>query len=325
MSQYIPNWLKPIPPPDMMEEGDYRHAYNVKTKFGMLGPVAAGKSTIAAAIVYTCQTLSSLVPNFYARVLPSSSHILADANNLRLGKFPEKTDPFTPKAPEAGLLIGETGGWKEKKIQVPICDVAGEISDYIQEKAAGFTPGQIIKHRGESINTQVVNTVKDCQGFLIALAANDALMFRESASTFDADVYTHTVMNEIFEYRRRHRRADPVIIVVLTKWDEVMTEAKDIQMDIYNEPGLGMARFLANGFPSTSMLLKPLRDRGKVYFFRSWFKIKRDEKGRPICWPNTDKKIIDVIEEENSFIRFKPAFDEKEYSNMVRLIGSFGR
>jgi hypothetical protein len=119
---------KPI---DMMDTtGDYRHAYNVKTKFGMLGPVAAGKSTIAAAIVYTCQTLSSLVPNFYARVLPTSSHILADANNLRLGKFPEKTDPFIPRAPEAGLLIGETG-WKEKKVQVPICDVAGEITDYI--------------------------------------------------------------------------------------------------------------------------------------------------------------------------------------------------
>jgi hypothetical protein len=176
------------------------------------------------------------------------------------------------------------------------------------------------------VNTQVVNTVKDCQGFIIALAADEALMFRESASTFDADVYTHTVMNEIFEYRRRSRRPDPHIIVVLTKWDEVMTKAKDIQMDVYNESALGMARFLANGFPSTSMLLKPLRDKGKVSFFRSWFNIKREEDGiTPVYWKGTDKKIIEVIEDESAFIRFKPSFAETDYANMVRLIGSFGQ
>lgn len=77
MSKYLPEWMKPKPV-DMM--GDYTKSYKVKTKFGMLGPVAAGKSTICAGIVHTCETLSSLVPNFYARVLPTSTHILRDAN-----------------------------------------------------------------------------------------------------------------------------------------------------------------------------------------------------------------------------------------------------
>jgi len=74
-------------PVDMM--GDYRASYKVKVRFGMLGPVASGKSTIAAALVNTCETLSSVLPNFYCRVLPTSTHILADANNLRLGHFPD--------------------------------------------------------------------------------------------------------------------------------------------------------------------------------------------------------------------------------------------
>jgi len=310
MSKYLPAWMKPKP----VDMGDYRTAYKVKIKFGMLGPVSSGKSTIAAGFLHTVQTLSSLVPNFYCRVLPTSTHILA----------------------EAGFLICEHG-WREKKVQVPICDVAGEISDYIEAKASGFTAGQVVKQRLQSINRSVVETVKDCKGFIIALAAPEALMFRESASTFDPDVYTHTastfdpdvythtVMNEILEYRRRNKKDDPHVLVVLTKWDEVRDEAKSIQMDAYNETEDGMAKFLANGFPATSMLLKPLRDKGMVRFFRSWFNIKKREDGSKEYWPDTKKPVIELIEDETGFIRFRPAYAEEDYVEMVRYIGSFGQ
>ena len=324
MSKYLrrPDWLKPKPV-DMM--GDYRKAYKVKVRFGMLGPVSSGKSTIAAGFLHTTETLSSLVPNFYCRVLPTSTHILADANNLRLGRFPEKTDPFQPKTPEAGFLICEHG-WREKKVQVPIDDVAGEISDYIAVKSSGYTAGQKIKQRMQSINKRVVDDLKDCKGFIIALSAPEALMFRESASTFDPDVYTHTVMNEILEWRRRNKKDDPYIIAVLTKWDEVQAQAKEIQMDVYDESEYGMAKFLANGFPATNMLLKPLRDKGMVRFFRSWFKIKRREDGTKEYWDKEKKApIIDLIEDETGFIRFRPCYSEEDYVEMVRYIGSFGQ
>jgi hypothetical protein len=203
--------------------------------------------------------------------------------------------------------------------------VAGEITDYIAAKASGYTAGQIIKQRMQTINQQVVETVRDCQGFIIALAAPDALMFRDNASTFDSDVYTHTVMNEILEYRRRNNRSDPHVLVVLTKWDEVIKRAKDIQMDVYADTEDGMAKFLANGFPATNMLLKPLRDKGFVRFFRSWFKIKCREDGTKECWPDTDKPIIELTEDEQGFIRFRPAYSEQDYVEMVRYIGSFGQ
>jgi hypothetical protein len=321
MSKYLPEFMKPKPV-DMM--GDYTKSYKVKTKFGMLGPVAAGKSTICAGIVHTCETLSSLIPNFYARVLPTSTHILRDANNLRLGRFPEKTDPLMPRAPEAGLLICERG-WREKKVQVPICDVAGEITDYIAYKSSGLTASQMIKNRINSINTKVVDAIRDCQGFIIALAAPDALMFRDGSEATDPDVYTHSVMNDILEYRRRNKKDDPQIIVILTKWDEVIKSAKEIQMDVYDETENGLARFLANGFPATNMLLKPLRDKGNVKFFRSWFKIKRREDGTKEYWKDTQKPIIELLEDETSFIRFRPQYSESDYIGLVRYIGSFGR
>jgi len=321
VSKYLPDWMKPKPV-DMM--GDYTKAYKVKTKFGMLGPVSSGKSTICAGIVHTCETLSSLVPNFYCRVLPTSTHILKDANNLRLGHFPEKTDPFTPRAPQAGFLLCERG-WREKKVQVPICDVAGEITDYIAVKASGYTASQTIKQRTQSINYTVVQEIKDCQGFIIALSATDALMFRENPKGTDPDVYVHSVMNDILEYRRRNRKDDPHIIVVLTKWDEVVKEAKDIQMDAYDKSENGLARFLANGFPATNMLLKPLRDKGFVKFFTSWFQIKRREDGTKEYWQNTKNPVIELLEDPTSFIRFRPKFSEGDYINLVHYIGSFGK
>ena len=323
MSKYLqrPKFLKPKPV-DMI--GDYTKAYGVKTRFGMLGPVASGKSTIAAGIVHTCETLSTLLPNFFCRVLPTSTHILTDANNLCLGRFPRKTDPYLPRTPEAGFLLC-TRGWREKKVQVPICDVAGEITDYIQQKASGFTPSQLIKQRMQTINADVVRTVRDSQGFIIALAAPDALMFRDGTSTLDPDVYTYTVLNDIFEYRRRNRKQDPHIIVVLTKWDEVIAKAKEVQMDVYDDSQQGLTRFLANGFPATNMLLKPLVEKNHVKFFRSWFQIKKREDGSTVYWEDTKKPVIDLHEDPESFIRFRPKFAEQDYVAMVHHIGSFGK
>jgi hypothetical protein len=328
MSKYLPDFLKLGRKPVDMSV-DYTKAYKIKVKFSMLGPVLSGKSSIAAGFVVTCETLSSIIPNFYCRVLPTSSHILADANNLRLGKFPAKTDPTTPRAPEAGFLLCERG-FREKKTQVPISDVAGEISDHINFKASGHVPGQIIRQRLAAVNQAVVNSVKDSQGFMVALAADDALMFRKNASTFDADVYLHNVLNDILEYRRQAHRDDPHVIVVLTKWDEVIEKAQDIDMDIFDESQNNLAKFLANGFPGVNMLLKPLVDKGNVRFFRSYFKVKRRDDGTPVFWEDaeglpTKQKVIEIIEDKEGPIRFRPAYAEDEYIKMVRYIGSFGQ
>ena len=306
-------------PVDMM--GDYRRSYKFKTKFGMIGPVSAGKSTVCAGIVYVCQNRSALIPNFYARVLPSSSHILQDANNLRQGRFPDKTDPTTPQAPEAGLLISQRGMISNKGVHVPICDVAGEVTDYLFDQGEGNAPHERVSSAFASVNRVVVDTVRDCQGFIIVLDANDAIMF--SDGTHDNDVYTHNAMTNILEWRRRNHRNDPHVIVILSKWDEVMSKAKDLQMDAYDGEN-GLQRFLDNGFPSTSMLLKPLRDKNMVRFFRSWFNLVRDKNtGNIETWPDGRPKIR-IKDLPSDYIRFKVDMAEPDYINLISYIGSFG-
>lgn len=326
MSRYLPAWLKREP---ISMEIDYSDAYKEKAQFSLLGPVMCGKSSIAAGLVYTCTKMSSLIPNFYAKVLPTSTNILKDANNLAVGQFPAKTDPYQPKAPEAGIVICERG-WRNRKVQVPIYDTGGEITDYIHDRSpTAFTPSQLINDRMRQINRAVVEKVKDSQGFLVGMPANDAVIFRDSPSSFDVDVYTHIVLTDIIEYRRRHHKSEPNFAIVITKVDTVAEKLKDLSMDVYHEDRakiqVGLARFMDNGFPLTSMLLKPLRDNGKVNFFRSWFRTRKKEDGSEEYWPNTRSPIIDVTEDEEAYLRFGINYSGQDYIDLVHYIGSFAQ
>ena len=307
--------------------GDHSKDYKAKVKFVMMGPVAVGKSTVAAAIVVTLQNLSALDPNFYARVLPTSSHILSEANNLRLGKFPGKTDPSAPNTPEAGILICQRGNFGNKGTQMPICDMAGEVTDYIEAKSSGLTPREQLQDLATSINMQMYNTAKACQGIIITMSAEDSLMFSEGPQERDNDVYTHNALTAMFEYRRRNHMPEPYVIVIITKWDKVSTQSKMIGMDVFDDTGEmnGLARFMDNGFPATSMLLKPLRDKGRVKYFRSWFTLATDEDNKVLYWPGTDKPKIKIKEDPASYLRFKPSYAEEDYIGLVRYIGSFGQ
>lgn len=306
--------------------GDYK-SYKTNVKFAMLGGVGKGKSTVAAAIVVTLQNLSALDPNFYASVLPSSSHILSDANNLRLGKFPEKTDPSAPRSPEAGIVICQKGSFGNKGTQMPICDMAGEVTDYIEARSSGLSPREQIQDMAQTINMEMYNTAKTCQGNVVTLAADDSLMFAEGPQDKDQDVYTHNALAAMFEYRRRNHLPEPYVIVVITKWDKVAEQSKLIGMDIFDETGEmnGLARFVDNGFPSTSMLLKALRDKGRVKYFRSWFTMLTDADGKIQYWPGTTKPKIKIKEDSGSYLRFKPAYAEEDYIGLVRYIGSFSK
>lgn len=306
--------------PRQLEEADpYGYdIYQYKVRFSLVGPVNAGKSSLAAAIVVAAETMSATIRDFYCRVLPKSSHILTDANNLRLGRFPEKTDPYLPVAPEAGLLIGERYG--KKTLQIPICDVGGEVVDALA--IAYPTIDQLERIR--NINRQVINHIRESQGFILTLPATDALMFRKDHRAMDADSYLYTVLSQVMDFKLYTRTSIEGIAVWLTKWDEAMDDAKDLGMDVYTD-SMGMARFMANGFPALNMLLKPLIDAGKVQFFRSFFQLKkRDDGTTPELWPDGRKKI-EVIDDPRSFIRKKPLFAEQDCVNFIKWVGSFAK
>jgi len=297
----------------------------------MLGTVLAGKSTIAAGIVITCESMSAMIPNFYARVLPQSTRILVDANQLRQGHFPKKTDPYTANPYEAGLVISErsTGFFKKRKaVHVPLCDIAGEISDRIDPYNPGIDP---LKRAAQSINLSMIRRIRDSQGFIVALPANEAIMLRGDTSRADADAYTYHILSQIIEYKRRTRSPKlEHIFVVLTKWDEVKDTAIGQEMDVYGRDQNGLYRFMVNGYPALSMLLKPLAEQHMVSFYRSYFEIRRNKDGSKMLHKDDQGRDIQNNYVVNTFedpdpkvdVKWRPDYAEQEYIRLVNDLGA---
>ena len=318
--------LNPFKPKEITLEEDL-YGYDritYKVRFSLVGPVGAGKSSLAAALVVSAATMSSQLKDFYCRVLPKSSTIMKDANNLRAGRFPPKTDPFTSVAPEAGLIIGQgsQGINKDNKVmQVPICDVGGEIYDVLAIRR----PTEQQYQRIQNINRNVVNHIRDSQGFIITVPAPEAIIFRTDYLANDSDSYLYTIMSQVMDHKRYTNTKIEGIGIWITKWDQAMEKAKALNMDIYaDDGGRSIERFLVNGFPNLSMLLKPLRDAGKVRYFRSYFQLARRDDGTVDKWPDGEPKIA-IVEDPTDKILFKPKFAEQESVNFIKWAASFAK
>lgn len=308
-----------------LEENNYGYnLHQYKVRFSLVGPVRAGKSSLASAIVVAAATMSSQLEGFYCRVLPKSSSIMQDANNLRTGRFPPKTDPYTTVAPEAGLIIGQgaRGFNKNNKVmQIPICDVGGEIYDVLAIRR----PTQQQYNRIQNINRNVVNHIRDSQGFIICVPAPDAIMFRTDYLANDSDSYLYTVMSQVMDHKRYSKTKIEGVGIWITKWDQAMEQAKALNMDIYaDDGGRSIERFLVNGFPNLSMLLKPLRDAGKVRYFRSYFQLATRQDGSIDRWPDGEPKIA-IEEDPTNKILLKPKFAEQECVNFIKWAASFAK
>jgi hypothetical protein len=298
--------------------------YQYKTRFAMLGTVGSGKSTVASSIVLTAMTLSSKYKNFYCRVLEGdTSSILEDVSNLRRGRFPNKTNPYSPYPPESGLLLTWQGTWGKKQVQIPICDVAGEdIQQMIRQDS------RILSQDSFRFNQNLIRYIRDAEGFLVAVPASRALMFQDDAvierevtpdgRLADPDVPLSRILNEVLHYKDESRgRRIKGIGVIITKYDLIAPYAARWGMDLNDPTGQGLTRFMDTCFPSTQMTLKPLVDAGKVQFFPSAVKVQINEKGVVGKWPDGGDKI-EVLQAQR-----KPVYEEQAYVNLFNWLRSF--
>lgn len=325
MSRYIPSIFK-----GSSEQMQPSTMYKYKTRFSMLGTVGSGKTTISALIVLTAQTLSSRMPEFQCRVLETTSGILEGTSNLRRGRFPPKTYARTSYAYESGLLIKWQGTFREKNIHIPICDLAGEdIQLMIQQFKGMYDP----QKSSYGAMTNVINYVKDSDGFILCVPASKALLFdgeQESLEdepadlnfdqhvTSDPDVNLYRILSEVITHKEM-TRGKPIkgIAVVITKWDLLAPYAINMGMDIYDPSGAGLKRFMDTCFSSTSMLLKNY-GLDKVEFFPSYVQVERDDvDGSVKKWRDQSDRIR-VIREKRM-----PEYAESSYVRLIEWLKTF--
>ncbi|RLC88057.1 MAG: hypothetical protein DRJ03_04105 [Chloroflexi bacterium] len=272
--------------------------YTYKTRFAMLGPTGSGKTTVSAMLVLAAQVLSSDMPTFRCRVLEGTSSILDAVSHLRQGHFPPKTTAHMRYAAEAGLLMRQKTSFGERKIQVPIVDIAGEDIDILVAQYS--RTAQNIAPVAYSLAQNLVNYVRECDGYILCVDSSRALGIKGYSMPSDEvqedpDVYLTRVLNSIFTYKEQsHGKPIKGIAVVITKWDTIESYAPNWGMDIYDPTGRGLDEFMHTCFPQTSMTLK---DHGfgfgaNIRVFPSYIHVERNSDGTPKTWKDGTPRII---------------------------------
>ena len=305
--------------------------YECKTRFGLLGTVGAGKSVIATLIAMTTQTLSSKEKDFFCRILERNSNIYGDISNMRDGWFPEKTTAHDRYSAEAGLLLAKKGIFGYKKLQMPICDVAGEdiqlmIPQYV--KATEKTAAQF------SASAKLIRYVRDCEGFILATDASRAIIERGGKQLKteddkdlhrDPDVNLVRILNEVFNYKDQVRKDIRGIAIVITKWDEVRDRLTPEGIDLLNPTQSDLDRFMDACFPSVRQAIKAhqlTHQKLNIRYFTSYVEIEREQDGTP----KRRQDGSEIIKPKQSTLwqdMRKPSYNELGYAELIDWVLEF--
>lgn len=297
--------------------------YAYKTRFAMLGPKGAGKTTVSAMNVLAAQVLSADSPHFFCRVLEGTSSVLDAVSRLKQGHFPEKTLAHVRTAAESGLLLRDKTMWGEKRIQAPMVDLAGEDLDLMVSETTGKSTTNI-SPIAYSLAKNLINYVRDSDGYILCTDASKALGVKgfnvpTDEVREDPDNYLHRLLSNVFTYKE-HSRGKSIkgIAVVITKWDTIKNYAGSWGMDVYDKSGEGLKEFMDVCFPNTSMILK---DYGfgfgaNIKIFPSYIEVERDSQDNPKCWNDGSEKII--VKD-----RRMPDCDLESYINLMRFLLEF--
>ena len=317
--------------------------YPVKNRISMIGTVGSGKSTVVGGIVMTAETLVQDQEHFFCRVLEGTSEIHQDVSNLRDGHFPEKTVAFGEFASESGLLMEwerKIAGFKfkTKRLQVPICDLAGEdLQQTIRQYRTKVGPlGNVIRNAVRNL----VAYVRESDGFIITIKATRAKGLFQNGKQLeeeadarlsrDPDVNLVRLLEDLITYKETHRsRPIKGIAVVITAWDALKSKADEIGFDILS-PTLGqndLLNFVKGYFPAVYAAIKSYRI-PNVQYFPSFFEVEQDEFGNARMWDkasNSPKiKLRQMTGDEDWWRNArKPSYYEVGYVNLIEWLHAF--
>jgi len=263
-----------------------KHYAHLKMRFAMVGTVGAGKTTECAKMLVTAHTRSEDDPNFFCRLVEHKSNLRVSASNLRKGVFPPKTLPMGKTTQEAGLQIIRKSMFGEKRLHIPVMDVAGEDIQYMLEDYDDNEPDDTPNwHRIK----ELLEYLKNSQGFIFVLPAPRAFIGREQLEqepedlAADPDVNVSRLLEQILNYKQLHHgNAIRAIAIIISKYDLCQDYCIKNEMDLYTESG--MRQFMKVYFPDTNMQLKFLQQKGLVRFFPSHVDLKRDQNRTPLLW-----------------------------------------
>lgn len=306
------------------QQAKYITPFESKTRFTMIGPIGSGKTTIAALMLVTAETRSQDEPAFYCNVLEHGSQIREAAWSLRAGRFPPKTEPTGRYAYETGLEITKQGFLGEKKVHIPLIDVAGEDQQIMLVKYEG--PRAVRNPVNYLTAKTLLNYMKSSKGFILTLCAPrvpipglDLEREPEGISNFP-DVNIARMLQEVLNYKKGKNLEG--LAVVITKWDILQPYLIEKHgIDLY-EPG-GIEQFMNVYFPGTTMQLKQLAKKVDIQYFPSHVSLQKDENGEVQYWGPNDPKVNIITKDAEEQPCLKPDYSEASYMALFDYLESF--
>lgn len=307
------------------QQPTYVTPFESKTRFTMIGPVGSGKTTVAANLLRTAYTRSQRDPDFYCDVQEFGSEIREAVARLCDGHFPPKTEPTGEYAYESGLTISKTGWFGEKKLHIPLIDVAGEDQQLMLQKFA--SPLEVRRPVNYLTAKTLLDYMKSSKGFILTLCAPRV---RIPGQTIDEepkgisrypDVNMARMLDDVFAFKKGKIEA---ILVIITKWDMIAPHLIEKGIDLYNTTA-DMTRFMNNYFPGTKMALKKMEDKGLVKYYPSYVSLKKDEKGEVEYWRPNDPKVETITEDKQGYAMVNYRYAESSYYAMFDQLESYAR
>jgi hypothetical protein len=277
-------------------------------------------------MLVTAHTRSNDIPDFYCQTVEHKSNVRVSASNLRRGIFPPKTIPTGNSTYESGLKIRRTSMWGDKFVHIPQVDVAGEdVQTILNDFEMGYTP--------ETVNfrqlSQLIDYIKNSQGFIITLAAprifmagNNQQEVEPDGLAEDPDVNISRLLEKILEHKQKHRGNDiRGIAVVITKYDQSQNYLIKNNMDLY-KPG-GITNFMETHFPDTNTQLKYLKKKNLVRFFPSHVDLEYNEDGSIARWNAPGRHYHDKPKVKRIAERNIPSYSENSYMALFEYLEKF--
>jgi hypothetical protein len=303
-----------------------------KERAALVGTVGSGKSTFAASLGITTQTLMSIRKEFFCRIVERNSNILGDMSNLRSGRFPNKTASLQTFAAEAGYVLGKKNFLGTKQMQMPVCDIAGEdlqmmIRQYGSEigslGAVAYSASQNLTRYVKECNIQVI--CADASRAVLGHEGQQIKQETDKALHFDPDVNLVRILNDVFDYRDQIHKPLKGIALVVTKWDELKPHVEHLGLDLFNPTENDMATFMDTFYPSVSQAIKSYlwdNKNTKVAYFPFYVEVERNEDG-------TEKKrndgslIVKAKQSQQLSDVRKPSYAEQSTANAIDWLLEF--
>lgn len=292
----------------------------------LVGAKKSGKTTAEGCLSLACELKSQTDPSFSHYIEEKSSGIRQVPSDLCQGFFPEETP--SGLIYEAILHVRQKKPLREKNVDIPVCETAGED----MQNLAGPFEDSIYRQSPNWEDADILNKyIFNSNGYIVVLPVSEANIpfvpseFKDTHDEpqdnfghfVDPDLVLARIVSAVLAFKKAERTSPRIdgIAVLLSKIDKIMHFVKSQGMDLNTAEG--QHRFLTTYFRQTTSVLK-YYGLEKVRFFPVFVEVEKTKtpEGKIVISKDAKGKPRIALDKKNNL----PLFSKTVYNELIDWI-----